>query len=74
MRWPTDRTPPIGTRKARTIFAFLPRKCDDGYTRWLERLTVVKEYRQIQESAYSEMGFYSVIVSRWVTVSVRSCA
>lgn len=37
MRWRTEKRPPpkSGQRRVRIIFAFTPKKCDDGFTYWL---------------------------------------
>lgn len=54
MKW---RTKEHGDTRTRTFFALVPYNCDDGTTRWLERITVTEKY----EDSWTE-GF-------WVPVS-----
>jgi hypothetical protein len=50
MKWkPKERPFPltkykVGDRRKRVIFTWLPRKCKDGYFRWLEKIFVHEEY------------------------------
>ena len=47
MKWKTHVPPPApqpNEKRARLIFAFLPHKCDDGFTRWLETIRVFERY------------------------------
>lgn len=41
MKWETRY---YGQRRTRTKLALWPVKCDDGMTRWLERVVVTEEY------------------------------
>lgn len=44
MRWRTKPLTPITRRPyTDTIFAWTPKKCEDGYTRWLCFVEVTKE-------------------------------
>lgn len=52
MKWkstPAISQPFIGQIRVRTRFAFLPRQCEDGYTRWLERVVATEEYRTVRK-------------------------
>lgn len=44
MRWPTPQAPQHGDIRERVVFAWLPKQCEDGMTRWLERLLLVETY------------------------------
>jgi hypothetical protein len=49
MKWRTSRPeyvhhPVQDERQERMVFAFLPKKCIDGYTRWLCNLVVEERY------------------------------
>lgn len=41
MIWRTNKE---GDRRERIIFAWLPKECEDGKTRWLEKVRVVEEW------------------------------
>lgn len=65
MRWLTERRPPpkSGQRRIRIIFAFSPKKCDDGYTYWLcwvqsEEFFVHPEWRV--KGWWTSNGRYSI--------------
>jgi len=62
MRWRTPvpkPTPRHGDRRERRIFALWPRRCQDGYTRWLTPV--------ILEQWYFDGGVWGV----WETDAVR---
>ena len=47
MRWITPEPtsgPSMGDTRERVIFAIRPRRCDDGFTRWLVPLRVTERY------------------------------
>ena len=43
MKWSTKRLE-YGNKRERIIFAWFPIRCDDGMTRWLERVRVKEFY------------------------------
>lgn len=53
MKWTTKpprlkkREPERGERRERIVFSFLPRRCRDGTTRWLERVLIAEEWTYI---------------------------
>ncbi len=61
MKWKTKRGR-IGDERERIIFALWPRICEDGYTRWLERVLVSERYVRGEEGAnweeYAAKGLY----------------
>lgn len=48
MRWRTNARPrpEVGDTRRRRVFAWLPRRCDDGRTYWLERIVRVDVFRR----------------------------
>jgi len=58
MKWKTsDTTPPkLGDTYRRDIFSLLPRDCSDGYTRWLERVTIAMKFVEQEISDGELMG------------------
>lgn len=68
MKWLTYVAPPLPAqdeKRARLIFAFLPHRCNDGYTRWLETIRVFEQYRHQVDSegegymAWEKIGYGS---------------
>lgn len=57
MKW---RTQQPGDIRTRTIFALIPRRCDDGQTRWLERVTMTERWEPCWDEIY------------WVPLSIRA--
>lgn len=49
MRWRTKIpvVPKLGDIRRRTVFAFFPHKCDDGFTRWLEWVVKVEKVEEV---------------------------
>jgi hypothetical protein len=47
MKWKTAAPifPQDGGKRTRRIFALVPHKCEDGFTRWLETIRVLEVYR-----------------------------
>lgn len=47
MKWTTPK-PKVGPKedalRLRRTFAFLPKRCTDGTTRWLEKIVVLEKY------------------------------
>lgn len=68
MRWKTPQlekpveTP--GKQLARIIFALWPHDCEDGYTRWLEYIHVIEEFKTV--CSFEEWGPQPE--DRWVPV------
>lgn len=44
MKWLTKKEPQLGDTRVRIIFAIRPRSCEDGLTRWLEKVKVFEKY------------------------------
>jgi len=44
MKWKSERQPRNKDERERIIFAILPRKCEDGYTRWLEHIKISERF------------------------------
>jgi hypothetical protein len=55
MKWKTKKKPKNNDERERVIFAVLPRKCEDGYTRWLQYVKISERFT----SFYSEGGMHS---------------
>jgi hypothetical protein len=45
MRWKTIKHPEANDRRERVIFALVPRRCVDGFTRWLCFINVTEEWK-----------------------------
>jgi hypothetical protein len=49
MKWKTYVAPPdpnLDEKRMRLIFALVPHKCEDGFTRWLETIRVFEQYKE----------------------------
>lgn len=69
MRWksrPERPEPYVGQIRQRMGFAFLPRKCEDGYTRWLQWLFVVEEFTRVRRDHIFGYDY----PKRWVAFKV----
>ena len=58
MKWKHNT---LGDTRTRRIFAFIARRCEDGYTRWLEWLDVTEVYRSggtFDEGYWSEYAIH----------------
>jgi hypothetical protein len=60
MRW-TKKEPRIGDERTRKYFAWLPVKCENGTTYWLESVGIYERY--------SYTLTYGFAASRWVFMS-----
>jgi len=60
MEW---ETPKEGQHRERFTFAWLPIECEDGKTRWLCRVRVLEEYKEVCHWDVPIVG-----VMRWVIV------
>jgi hypothetical protein len=56
MKWTTKIEPSIGDLRSRRIFAFLPHKCEDGYTRWFERIWTEEEFVEYSRISCAMLG------------------
>jgi hypothetical protein len=63
VKWKTKRNPHLNDERERIIFALIPRKCEDGQTRWFEYVKVYERYRiylDTEGGGYSGWEEYAV--------------
>jgi hypothetical protein len=66
MRWKTAKVHFYCEQRHRIIFALVPHACNDGYTRWLTRVTVHEMYQTYHTAILFkrcwEPMFYSPVI------------
>jgi hypothetical protein len=68
MKWETQRNPQLGNTRKVVKFALWPRTCEDGFTRWLEKVMVVEMY---QVTAGCNGDGFPVSYEAWVETLVQ---
>jgi len=68
MKWRTKKreeppkvAPAFGDMRSETVFAWKPVRCDDGYMRWLERVTIVRVFQFVGLMGGIRVGAWEVI-------------
>lgn len=63
MEWKTPKDPKLDSVRERLIFAWTPKECDDGITRWLCKVRVVECWRTGRESPWDSP--IQSLIPRW---------
>lgn len=64
MKWTGPRIYNRGDVRERIRFAWWPKRCDDGYTRWLERVKILEKYTAwayMYDPSDTIQGYYWVV-------------